>query len=156
MDRPDRVAHLYGYTVCLVAVVTFLVSAHSLVRAGFALADPLRSEDREFGFEPSVSSFEAFRATYMFGGAGGAVVVGRAAGRSAADSSARADTLSTADLRARYEALRADRVGRTRYQAAREAVTSGLLLVLALILFALHWRWLRERESRVSTVSRPA
>ncbi len=143
MEKPHRIGQLYGYTVCLVAVVTFLTSANSLVKAFFALANPISYGQEPFrmGFEPSLSSFEAFRATYMFGGRA-MVNVASAAG----DSSLRADTLSTAELQSRYDALRSERVAQVRQAALSEVVTSGMLIVIAVVLFGLHWRWLRARE----------
>ena len=143
MEKPQRIGQLYGYAVCLVAVVTFLTSANSLVKAVFALADPIAYGQEPFrmGFEPSLSSLEAFRATYMFGGR---AMVNMA--RTARDSSLRADTLSTAELQSRYEALRGERVAQVRQAGLSEVVTSGMLIVIAVVLFWLHWRWLRARE----------
>jgi len=147
MDKPHRIGQLYGYTVCLVAVVTFLTSANSFVKGLFALADPVSYGQEPFrmGFEPSLSSFEAFRATYMFGPSGAMVSMARARG-AARDTSQRVDTLSTAELRSRYEALRSERVAQVRQAGLSEVVTSGILIVLAAVLFGVHWRWLRARE----------
>jgi hypothetical protein len=41
MDRANRVAQLYGYTVCLVAVVTLLFAFPSVINSLFRLSDPL-------------------------------------------------------------------------------------------------------------------
>jgi hypothetical protein len=137
MERPSRVAQLYGYSVCLIAVVVFLVSTNSFVENAFSLSAPLQARESEFGagFEPSVSSFEAYRAT---------------AGRSrmsAGPGAERADSVSETTMRARYEALRADRIARARFQAQRGIATSGLSLLIAIALFVVHWRWLRSRSS---------
>jgi hypothetical protein len=147
MDRPHRIGQLYGYSVCLIAVVTFLTSANTAVKSVFVLSDPIASTAEPFrsGFEPSLTSFEAFRATYMFGGGGMASITPLDRG-GAADSVPRFDTLSTADLRTRYEALRGERITQGRYAATRELVTSALLMGIAVVLFIAHWRWLRARE----------
>src|SRR5437763_6571496 len=63
MERPNRVAQLYGYAVCLIAVVVFLASANSFVENLFTAANPLRGGADRFGIQPSVTSFEAYRAT---------------------------------------------------------------------------------------------
>jgi len=147
MERPHRIGQLYGYTVCLVAVVTFLTSANSLIKSLTALADPISFGQEPFrmGFEPSLSSFDAFRATYMFG-TGGAIV-SMAGGRGATrDTTGRVDTLSTAELRGRYDALRNERVAQVRQAVLSEVISSGTLILLAVVLFAIHWRWLRARE----------
>jgi hypothetical protein len=136
MERPSRIAQLYGYTVCLIAVVVFLISTNSLLDNAFALSNPLQTRESEFGFEPSVTSFEAYRATYdrerqIRSGPGAAAVT---------------DSVPEAVLRARYEVLRADRIERVRFQAQRALATSTLSLILAIALFAIHWRWLRARS----------
>jgi hypothetical protein len=136
MERPSRVAQLYGYTVCLICVVVFLISTNSLLDNAFSLANPLQARESGFGFEPSVSSFEAYRATHS-----------RETRFDPGASSSRvsADSLSDAQLRARYEAMRQDRIGRVRFQAQRSLATSALSLILAIALFIIHWRWLRQR-----------
>ena len=45
MDRANRVAQLYGYTVCLVAVVTLLFAFPSVINSLFRLSDPLQAEN---------------------------------------------------------------------------------------------------------------
>src|ERR1700738_1015078 len=64
VERPERGPQLYGYTVCLVALCWALVSAVNIVESSLTLSAPEYRGDREFGFDPSVSSFEAFRTTY--------------------------------------------------------------------------------------------
>ncbi len=61
VDKPNRVPQLYGYAVCLIAVVTFLFSAAAFVSSLVDLSNPLHAAS---GFEPAVSSFEAYKATY--------------------------------------------------------------------------------------------
>ena len=132
MERPNRVAPLYGYAVCLIAVIVFLISANSFVEQTFTLANPLRAQGDRFGMEPTISSFEAYRATLN------RFPVARPDGP--------APTVPDSVLRARYEALRADRIEQARFDAKRGLTTSGLLIFLSIGLFAVHWRWLRSRD----------
>src|SRR5919107_2193993 len=60
VERPERVPQLYGYTVCLIALVWALTSLVGLVEHGLTLTDPLYERREDFGIEPSVTSFEAF------------------------------------------------------------------------------------------------
>jgi hypothetical protein len=143
VERPERVAQLYGYTVCLVAIVMGLTSILGIVEASFDRAAPHLAEPGDWGWqEASVSSFEAYRATHA-----------RAEQfRSGPD--AKPDTVPEPELRRRYEALRADRIERVRFKARRSLVTNVLTLVLAAALFGWHWRWVRRRvpvESGVTT-----
>ena len=130
VDRPNRIAQWYGYSVCLVTVVTLLFSTVSIVNNAFTLANPLHSGEP---FGPSLSSFAAYRAThhnspYL---------------DPAEREAARKAPPPEAELRQRYEALRAERIDRNRYEASRGLVTSALLSLFAAGLFLLHWRWLR-------------
>jgi hypothetical protein len=132
VEKPNRVPQIYGYTVCVIAVVTFLICASVIVNNVFDLANPIQAG---MGFESSLSSFEAYQATYQ---KDQRAVVGGAAGE------ARPDTLSVATLRNRYEAMRADRISRVRFQSWKAITTSGLLLIISVVLFVVHWRWLRK------------
>ncbi|HJU70183.1 MAG TPA: hypothetical protein VJ650_18250 [Gemmatimonadaceae bacterium] len=135
VERPERVAQLYGYTVCLIAVVMALTSVLRIVEAGFDRAAPQFAGTGEWGWqEPSVTSFEAYRATYE-----------RAQQFRSSPDAPKPDTVPEAELRRRYEALRADRIERVRFNARRSLVTNSLTLVLAVGLFAWHWRWVRRR-----------
>jgi membrane protein implicated in regulation of membrane protease activity len=142
MERPNRVAQLYGYAVCLIAVVVFLASANSFVENIFTFSNPLRGSSGNFA-EASVTSFEAYRST---------VNRFNVPGRDATPPPVTPDSV----LRARYEALRADRIDQTRFDAEKGLTTSGLLLILSIVLFALHWRWLRSRDVSVHDARSPS
>ncbi|GIW52793.1 MAG: hypothetical protein KatS3mg081_2148 [Gemmatimonadales bacterium] len=61
MEKPHRIAQLYGYAVCLVPVITFIISAASLVGATFDLSDPLHASGFGVGpREPSLAAFDNF------------------------------------------------------------------------------------------------
>jgi len=137
VEKASKVPQIYGYTVCVIAVVTFLICATVIVNNVFDLANPTQAG---FGMESSLSSFDAYKATYQKDQRS---VVGGTA------SEARPDTASEATLRVRYEAVRADRIGRVRFQSWKAITTSSLLLVISVVLFVLHWRWMRKVGSAV-------
>ncbi|MGD0990915.1 MAG: hypothetical protein ABR998_00405 [Gemmatimonadales bacterium] len=124
MEKSNRVPQIYGYTVCVIAVVTFLICATVVVNNVFDLANPLQA-----GFGATLSSFEAYQADQH---------------PSAVGAQARPDTTSEATLRRRYEALRTDHIARVRFQAWKAIVTSGLLLLISVVLFVWHWRWMKR------------
>ena len=139
VERPERVPQLYGYTVCLIALAIAIVSVTGIVGSAFDLTTPTIANDSEFGFEPSVTSFEAYRSTYdrerrVMSNGNATVAV---------------DTTPERILRQRYEALRNDHVERTIARAHRALVTNSFGLLLAIVLFVIHWRWVR----RVSTLN---
>lgn len=132
MEKTSKVPQVYGYTVCVIAVVTFLICATVIVNNVFDLANPIQAG---YGAESSLSSFDAYKATYQ---------KDQRSGPLAAAAEPRPDTLSQATLRARYEAVRADRIARVRFQSWKALATSGLLLVISVVLFVVHWRWMRK------------
>ncbi|HJU64520.1 MAG TPA: hypothetical protein VJ596_02535 [Gemmatimonadaceae bacterium] len=128
VNRSSRPAQWYGYTVCLVAVITLLFSMNSFVNGVFRLTDPARGGDR---FGASLSSFEAYRAT---ADRRPMSAPGTDTGR----------TQSESELRAQYEVVRNDQIAQNRFEAQRTLVTSGILILFAVLLFVWHWRWLRS------------
>jgi hypothetical protein len=130
MDRPNRVAQLYGYTVCLVSLIVSLIAMSSIIDSAFDRANPLQSE---FPFGVTLTSFEGYRSTYQ-----------RERGMYDRGGPASPDTASEATLRQRYEASVADRIASTRYRTSKSFVTNGVLLLISLGLFGYHWRWVRR------------
>jgi hypothetical protein len=133
MERSDRVAQLYGYSVCLIAVVVALISIPTLIDNGFKLSNPLTEHGYPYyGGAASLQSFDAYKAT---------------ADQPAPDGSPKTARphLSDAALRAQYEALRADRMESARFDASRSMTGALVMLLIAAGLFAFHWRWLRGR-----------
>jgi hypothetical protein len=135
MDRGNRVAQLYGYTVCLVALVTILITLPAIVDNFFTLSNPAQGDTR-FGFGASLGSFEAYKASQRQSGA----VAEPLGGRQAREEPPPSDE----ELRRRYEALRADQIASNLFGARRSLVRNGILLALALGLFVSHWRWVRR------------
>lgn len=131
MDQPRWIPQLYGYTVCLIAVVTILISLNSIVNNVFEFAEPEMS--REVTGEFGGRSLEACRQRYV-----------RMTGPSRADGTAvMAQLPPDSTLMALCQEERADRVAAVRHRALRSLVTSTLMLLVALLLFGVHWRWLR-------------
>ncbi len=127
---PNRLAQMYGYTVCLVSVILGLATASSILEAAFDRSHPLQNE---YSFGASYTSFEAYKATYE-----------RERMPMGPGDTARRDTLSEETLRKRYDAMVADRVAASDYRTSKTFVTSGILFLLAAGLFLVHWRWLRR------------
>jgi hypothetical protein len=142
MERTERVPQLYGYSVCLIAIVVGLVSLGTIVNKSFTLANPLRSVGNEYGWSGSASltSFEAYQATYDRGVTIPVPPVGGEAKRP--------EPLSNEQLRARYDVLRADQISRARFDAMRELTGSAILLLVSAGLFVGHWRWVKGAEVR--------
>lgn len=154
MSRTSWIASLYGYLVCIIAVITFLVSVSGFTDAAFERSDPLLARSGWFGpGGESLTSFEAFRASQndrstMNVMSSPPSPAAPTPGRPAAPrpASTTGDTLTTAQLRERYEVLRADRIAQGSFSASQRLVKDGLLILLSIALFAWHWRWLRTQR----------
>jgi len=136
-EKPNRIPQIYGYTVCLIAVIAFLISVNGVVDASFTLANPLHGQ---YGPGEGLTSFEAYEASR--------------GDRTMVDRNQPPDTTSVETRRRRFEALRTDRVAANRLQAWRRLVGAGLTMIIAIGLFAWHWSWLRARmaEERAGSV----
>ncbi len=131
MDRSERIAQLYGYSVCLISIVVFVISVASIIDNAFKYADPIHAGGFEYGVSSgSLSSFEAYKATY---------------GTLPGSMKPEAQRPSDGELQQRYDALVRDRVASARFDAAKSLTTSAVLLGISLLLFMWHWRWLRGR-----------
>jgi len=130
VDRPNPMAHLYGYTVCMISLVVGLITLASILGATFDRANPLQS-DNPFG--TSLASFESYKATYR-----------REQAVFERGEVAKKDSLSEAALRTRYEALVRDRIAATSYRTGKSITIGLIFLVLSGVLFVTHWRWVRR------------
>lgn len=141
MDRINsRIAQVYGYAVCFITVIVILISVKSLVDAVIDLTDPIRADAGGFGRTGrSLSNFELYKLD--------ARREPRAVPAGVVPVRQSSDTLSDADLRRLYDAEREQAIGNVRFRAMRTLIGNGLLILAAVILFVVHWRWLKERDT---------
>jgi hypothetical protein len=142
MDRINsRISQVYGYAVCLITVVVMLIAIKQVVDAAFDLSDPIRADGGGYGRTGRpITNFELYKME-----ARQQASIGnrpQPAVKVPADSA-----LSDADLKRMYDAEREAAIGNARFRAIRSLVGSLLLIVLAGVLFGIHWRWLRARDS---------
>lgn len=138
IDNSSRMAQAYGYIVCLIAVVVGLASLAGMVGSLFDYADPVHS-DKYGRSGMSVTSYNAYKREYYSRQP--------AAPRPGPDVTTRpADSLPDVTLRQMYQEDRADHIDNTKFRALRSLVSSLLLLVVSLILFSVHWKWLRRQS----------
>ncbi len=130
VDKPNRMASFYGYTVCLIALIVSLFCLGAILNAMFERANPLQSE-RDFGVV--LTSFESYKATYR-----------RDQAMFDRSVPARPDTASETSLRQQYDALARDRIGAVRYRTTKTLTTSTIFLLISVGLFLFHWRWVRR------------
>jgi hypothetical protein len=130
VEKPNRIPQFYGFTVCLLAIVVGLITISSIIGAMFDRANPL---DSTSSFGESLTSFNAYKASVVNRGIG-IQRINRDSTRAVSDSG----------LRVLYGARVSDRLAHVRYDTSKSLVTNALLLLVAIVLFVLHWRWLRR------------
>ena len=143
MDRINsRISQAYGYAVCLITVIVMLIGIKQVVDAAFDLSDPIRADGGGYGrMGRPITNFELYKMEARRQGStrnDPTVPVEKAAPDS---------TTSDADLRRMYDAEREAAIGNARFRAIRSLVGNLLLIVVAAVLFVIHWRWLRARDS---------
>jgi hypothetical protein len=131
MDKSQKIGtQIYGYTVCLVAVITFLIAITSLMNAMIDLNDPLHSGWNPQG-SPSLASFENYKMDVMkFSPKGDANTASYVPGDQT--------------LRTMYEAAKSDKIQSVTHQANRSFIIGGMLIIICGALFILHWQWMRR------------
>ena len=125
MEKKSKAPLIYGYAVCLVAVITFLISIASIIYAIMDLSDPLYAGNNYN--KASVASFETYKMDML---------------KSQGDK----ETWMPDDesLQAMYEAEKDDRIRRVKHDSMRNIYINGALLIIAIILFITHWRWMQR------------
>jgi len=154
MDRTNnRIAQAYGYAVCFITVIVMLLSIKQVVDAAIDLSDPIRAEGGGYGrMGRPITSFELYkvearRQTNPRTDGRPSTVTIPADGAPLVRDRVTADSLSDAELRRMYDAERADAISNARFRSMRSLIGNLLLLVLAAVLFGVHWRWLKQRDA---------
>jgi hypothetical protein len=162
MRRPNRIAQLYGFTVCLLSLVAITSALTTVVDAAFKLTDPRRAGDgaRRTSWLSSDAfiegnygtlTFEQYRSNrlreiqYLATARGEIRLVPPIADEARRRYAAEAGALPSDDeLRNEYRALQTETAALRRYHARRMLVGNLALLALALVAFATHWRWVNR------------
>jgi hypothetical protein len=131
MEKHQKMAQIYGYLVCLVAVITFLICIASLISAIFDLGDTLHAAWTPDG-TPSLASYENYNAD---------ILKSAPAGDEAAKTSYIPDNQT---LRAMFEAAKNHKIQSVRHDSNRTIIINSILLIICFALFITHWRWMRK------------
>ena len=149
MEKSSKVVgQIYGYFICLTAIILFLTSVQSIVGSLVDLGNPKYAADLAGS---NLESFEKYKMNILNslhagngtdGAKDKAADGGPAEGvKSAAPSYVPDDT----GLRAMYEAEKTIKFDSARHVEWRRIVENGLMVLLSAALFVIHWLWLRRR-----------
>lgn len=124
---------IYGYAVCLVAVLTFLFAAAHLVGAMLDIRELPLTESYING--PSLVSVGAYKLDLL-----------SRMGIEEGGETVASFFPSDSTLQQMFGAERLHRLALSHQTSRRTIVINLVLLALAVLLFAAHWLWLRRRE----------
>ncbi len=132
MEKSGKVgAQIYGYTVCVVAVIAFLISVTTLVNAIIDLPDPIHGGIL-FPQGPSLASFDNYKMDIL------------KSLQKGDESSKTSYVPDDQTLHAMYEAARNDKIQSVKHQSNKSIIVGGLIIFICVILFIIHWRWVRK------------
>jgi hypothetical protein len=148
MERPRLIPQIYGYTVCLVGVITMLIASGGLIDGLFDSGRPEMSRE----VDQSLRTFDTYKQSRIERARAYAPArpppPARAVETVAVDEPLPPDSV----LRVAYQEERKSQIDRARYHGNKQVVTSIFILLLAVGFFLTHWRWLR-RLTRAETTA---
>ena len=122
MSMKNKAVQIYGYVVCVVAVITFIVAVASITTAVINMNAPLYSG---FQQEYSLASFENYKADAMQNISSDAAYVP-----------------SDVELEKMYESALKDATAMRSHQIKRNLIVNSILLIVSIALFFVHMKWM--------------
>lgn len=133
MEKPNRVIQVYGYTVCVVAIITFLICTANFVNAVIDLSDPMHAGSvYNINRSPSLASFENYKMD---------ILKTQTEGEKTTAASFVPDDQT---LKAMYNAAKEERIQTVRHNSIKNITVTGILNVISILLFITHWLWMRK------------
>ena len=123
MTKKTKMYQVYGYIVCIIAVITFLTSLAGLINSVIDSSDPLYT----WGNTNNLSSYENFKADLM------------------KSTKSDADFIQDdATLKQMFEDAKDYKIRQVKHQTKKSMIVSSILIVLSIVLFLVHWRWMKR------------
>lgn len=136
MDKSNIIAKIYGYLVCLVAVVTFLITSDTLVKAVIDRGDPLHSGTYSNYGPGNLTSYEVYKMEAV------------KAAKNNTNPNKDASLTDDKTLRPLFEAQRKEAIQSAMHRINKTLISDILLVVVCILLFITHWRWVRKFTSK--------
>jgi len=125
MEKKSKIPQVYGYAVCIVAIITVLISVADLITSVLDASDPLYA----WGDNKELSSFENFKVDAL------------KSGKNEASYMPNDET-----LRIMYEDAKNHKIRRVKHQTSKSIIVSSILIIISVTLFIIHWRWMKKVE----------
>ena len=123
MEKKTKIPQIYGYAVCIVAIITILISLADLITSVIDASDPLYS----WGGDQNLSSFENFKVDALKSGQNEAAYIP-----------------DDATLKTMYEDAKNHKIRRVKHQTTKSIIVDSILIIVCTILFIIHWSWMRK------------
>ena len=136
MEKSNVMAKIYGYLVCLVAVITFLICITSLVNALIDRGDPMHAERFYGQSTPNLASYDTYKMDML------------------KDAKKESDTTKLSfipdeqTMKAMYEAAKSDRIQSAMHNIKRNITVNIILILVCVVLFGIHWTWMRRLSKK--------
>ena len=122
METKRSILQIYSTIVGIVCVITFLISAGNIISAAMDRSNPMFSGR----YDQSLTSFEHFKLEALKGITKDQVYVPN-------DNS----------VKEMYDAAKKEKVERVLHQTQTTMVVFSILLLASIVLFAVHWKWIK-------------
>ena len=137
MEKSSKIPQIYGYTICLVAVITFLISMTALINAYIDKGDPLHAS--AYNMNENLASFEIYRMSVL------------KQTKNEGETNSGNYIPDNVEIKAMYDAAINQKITTANHANRRTLIVNRFLVLLSLLLFATHWFWLRtltKKEQR--------
>ncbi len=127
MEKKSKISQIYGYAVCLVAIITFLVSLSAIITNLIDAKDPLFSRTGD----QKLSSYENFKVETLKTGQN--------------EMSYIPDEETLVKM---YVDLKNHKIKTVVHQTNKTIIVNSIMFVLSILLFIFHWIWLRRIDKQ--------
>jgi len=139
MEKPHRMAQIYGYIVCLVSVITFIICLANIISSIIDLGDPMHSGSiYNMQNSPSLASFENYKMDIL-----------KSKDKESAENT-QAYMPDDQTIHAMYEAARSEKKQNAVHIAKRSIIVSSIIILFSIILFITHWMWMRRLTKTIT------
>jgi hypothetical protein len=126
-EKSQKIQMVYGYAVCIVAVITLLISVTSLVYSVIDLSDPFSAYKTYNKNAPSLASFDNYKVDII----------------RSLDSENELN-LNDPMLMRMYDSAKQDAISKVKHEANRSIIVNTLIILITIILFITHWIWMKN------------
>lgn len=128
MENKTKIPQVYGYSVCIVAIITFLITLAGIISSIIDASDPLYNWGNQ-----QLSSFENFKMHTV---------------NSTNNESNYLPDDET--LRTMFDDAKNYEIRKVKLQTTKSLLANSIIFIISIILFSVHWRWMNQSKSTES------